>query len=409
MLEINASVNKKIEKSDFTIDKLCTIVHYLDMPNDATVTSPGAAIQRELDARGWNQYDLAQVLGVNQSLISALITGGRRITEEIAWDLSAAFATEPSYWLKLETDFRLFSTRRPNDDIARRARLFESAPVKELVRRRWIQDTNDIDLLEKQILGFYGVTALDEISIATAYAARKSTSYGETKPGERAWMQRVKMISQMVNANKFSDAGLDGVLAKFQSILKHPESVRLIPKLLSECGVRLVIVEPLNRTRIEGVCLWLDKYSPVIGLSMRIDRLDSLWFTLLHEVWHVKNRDGLLKPAVVDSDLIGENAVASDQKPEAERTADLFAAASLVKPEEMDNFIARVAPLFSRAKIEGFAARLGIHPAIVIGQLHYRRQIPWSHHNRDFTLKVRDIITQSALTDGWGQTLPAAS
>jgi len=42
---------------------------------EENIPSPGLAIQKEIDARGWNQTDLAQILGVHQSVVSALVTG----------------------------------------------------------------------------------------------------------------------------------------------------------------------------------------------------------------------------------------------------------------------------------------------------------------------------------------------
>lgn len=377
------------------------------MQTEENVITPGAAIQQELDARGWNQADLAQILGVHQSVVSALITGKRPISLGIARDLSAAFGTDMEYWMKLETDFRLVSAGPADESIGRRARIFEAAPVKDMVKRRWIQETADIELLEKQILGFYNATSLDDIA-GLAHAARKSTSYSDTKPPERAWMQRVKRLGHLVSANQYCESNHAQAINQLRQLLAHAENARHIPKLLAEAGIRLVIVEPLPRTRIDGVCVWLDKFSPVIGLSLRMDRIDSLWFTLFHEMWHVKNLDGLATPAIVDSDLSGETSIASNEKPESERRADEFAGISLIAREELENFIARVGPLFSKMKIEGFAARLGIHPAIVVGQLQHRREIPWSQ-NREFLVKVREIVTQSALTDGWGHMLPAVS
>jgi HTH-type transcriptional regulator/antitoxin HigA len=375
------------------------------MPEE--ITNPGLAIQKELDSRGWTQTDLAQILGVHQSVVSALVTGKRPISLEIARDLAAVFRTELEYWLKLETDFRLFTAGPVDSGIARRARLFEAAPVKEMIKRRWIQATTEVELLEKQVLAFYGVSSFDEIS-APPHAARKSSSYTETSSPERAWMQRARVVARMVSARKFSDERLDQAVSEFKNVMLHPESVRHIPKMLAEAGVRFVVVEPLPKTRIDGVCLWLDKSSPIVALSLRIDQIDSVWFTLLHEVRHVKNRDGLVGPAVVDSDLIGENAVPSDQKPEAEQDADRFAANTLVSAADLENFIARVKPLYSRTKIQGFASRMGVHPGVVVGQLQHRGEIHWGH-GREFQAKVREILIQSALTDGWGQALPLAS
>jgi len=184
----------------------------------------------------------------------------------------------------------------------------------------------------------------------------------------------------------------------------HAEEVRHVPKTLAEFGVRFLIVEHLAQTRIDGVCLWLDEESPVIAISMRYDRLDYFWFTLLHEIGHVVNRDGFTA-VLLDSDLVGEKAKKTAEKQDVEQRADRFAEENLIHSGEMENFIARVKPLFSKINIHGFALRLGVHPAIVIGQLQHRGVIHWSH-SREFLVKVRDVITAAALTDGWGQILP---
>ncbi len=78
----------------------------------------------------------------------------------------------------------------------------------------------------------------------------------------------------------------------------------------------------------------------------------------------------------------------------------------MIPPEELEAFIARVGPLYSQQKIRGFAGRLRVHPGIVVGQLQFRSQIDYSQHRR-MLAPVRDIITQAALTDGWGHTVPA--
>ncbi len=379
------------------------------MPEE-NVASPGLAIQKELDARGWNQTDLAQILGVHQSVVSVLVTGKRPISLEIARDLAAAFSTDLEYWLKLETDFRLFSADPVDEAIARRARLFESAPVKEMIKRRWIQATANVDLLEKQILGFYGANSLDDLTAKLPNALRKSVSYLKETASERFWLQRVRQLAPAAPVSaKFSDALFSTAMNKFKALLAHPESVRHIPKVLADAGIRFVIVENLPRTGIDGVCLWLDKFSPVIALSLFRDRMDSVWFTLFHEMDHVANRDGLTLPPVVDSRLTGEQSVSANDKPPTEQRADLFASTSLIPTKEMDNFIVRIGPLYSKPRIEGFAKRIGVHPGIVLGQLQHRKEVDWDH-NKELVERVRPILIHEAPTDGWGMSaiLPAA-
>ena len=79
----------------------------------------------------------------------------------------------------------------------------------------------------------------------------------------------------------------------------------------------------------------------------------------------------------------------------------------LIPQDELDNYIARISPSYSKARIIGFAKRINVHPGIVVGQLQHssRNELNYSQH-RDMLVKVRDIITSAALTDGWGHSLP---
>jgi HTH-type transcriptional regulator/antitoxin HigA len=128
-----------------------------------------------------------------------------------------------------------------------------------------------------------------------------------------------------------------------------------------------------------------------------------LWYKICRALQ--QNKDGLsvlLKP---DVDLVGDQAAPTSTKPPEEQAADRFAAEHLIRRSDIESFIARVRPLFSKVKIKGFALRQGVHPAIVIGQLQHRGAIHRSH-GREYLVKVRDIVTASTLTDGWGQILP---
>jgi HTH-type transcriptional regulator/antitoxin HigA len=139
---------------------------------------------------------------------------------------------------------------------------------------------------------------------------------------------------------------------------------------------------------------------------MRYDRIDHFWYIVSHEFGHVENKDALDGQPILDVDLVGDRAVRFEDKTDLEKRADLFAESLLVDKREMNNFIARVRPLYSKQKIKNFAARIGVHPAIVLGQLQYRKEVDWSH-SREMLVRVRDILISSALTDGWGHLITA--
>ncbi len=67
---------------------------------------------------------------------------------------------------------------------------------------------------------------------------------------------------------------------------------------------------------------------------MRYDRLDYFWFTLMHELGHVENRDALGGLPILDVNLVGEDAIASEDKSGIEKRADRFAESFLVEKRE---------------------------------------------------------------------------
>lgn len=362
---------------------------------------PGDFLKEELEARNWSQVELAEIIGRQPYVVNELIMGKRPITPEIAKALGEAFSTSAQYWMNLESIYQLWRTRDSDNVISRRAKLYQIAPIKEMVKRHWLEPSENIEVLESRVRLFLEIKSLDE-SPRLAHAARKGTQ--DISPAQMTWLFRAKQLAHGVHAKPFSDQSFNECLARLKRLLHNVQEIRHVPTVLGEGGIRFFVVEQLPQTRIDGVTLWLDNKSPVIVLSLRFDRIDWFWYTLAHELGHVKKRDGL-KDIMLDTDLVGDNAQKTEDKSEAERNADLFAVEFLIEQESLDNFIMCVGPLYGKQNILGFAKRIGVHPGIVIGQLQFRKEIPWSSY-RQALEKVRHIIIQSSLTDGWGHMPP---
>lgn len=362
----------------------------------AEVFPPGEYIRDELEARGWTQQDLAQILERPLNAVNQIISGKRGITPETAKGLAAAFGTSPEFWMNLENAYLLAKAETNDAEVAHRAKLFSVAPVNEMIRRGWIEQGN-IASIEGQLKSFFGATDLDHIP-AFGVAARKSTSYSETTIPQRAWCYRAKQLARTVKADAFDEKKIARELLSIRLLTPHPENIRKLPVLLASWGIRLVLVAHLEKTKIDGATLWLDERSPVIALSLRFDRIDYFWHTLTHEIIHVKNLD-----SSIDSDLMadakGQGGTSSvDEK---ERSVNTEAASCLVPQDKLEGFIIRHSPLYAREKIVRFGQANEVHPGIVLGQLHYRQEVP-PKNLRDLLVPVRHLIVGQTITDGWG-------
>jgi HTH-type transcriptional regulator/antitoxin HigA len=178
-----------------------------------------------------------------------------------------------------------------------------------------------------------------------------------------------------------------------------PEEARHVPKILSACGVRFVVVEPIPGSAIHGVCFWLNEKSPVIGLTMKWDFIDRFWFNLRHELEHVLNGDAKSGPI---TDSFDESDKANEE--ECEHIANLAAQEFCVPKKPFEDFIARHHPMYSLNSFVGFCRLMKRHPGIVAGQL--QRRVDNHTLFKKYQVRVRDIVTQSALTDGYGKAGP---
>jgi HTH-type transcriptional regulator/antitoxin HigA len=369
-----------------------------DKRTPAEVFPPGEFIRDELEARGWTQGDLAQIMGRPLQAVNEIASGKKQITPETALELAEAFGDDDAlYWLNLESMYRLSRAKPAADSVGRRADLYSKFPVRELIKRKWVEPSDSLDVVEHRVCRFYGIASINDRP-QFAHAAL-ADQYEERTPLQWAWLFRAYQLAKAVHAESYSEKKLRLALTKLRELLVASEEIRQVPQILAEAGVRFVIVEFLPGAKIDGAAFWIDDV-PVIAMSLRFDRVNNFWFVLRHEIEHILNSDGLM----VDLELT-EKLQRKEVFPPEEVTANDAASEFLVPKRELDGFIVRVRPLYSEQRILLFAKRIGVHPGLVVGQLQFRDEVPYTHFHKHL-VKIREIVTQTALTDGWGTVPP---
>lgn len=362
----------------------------------AEIFPPGEFLREELEARGWSQTELAEIIGRPVRLINEIIAGKKAITPETAIQLGQSLGTGPELWMNLESQYQLSRVRETDGLIARRAKLYERFPVREMIKRGWIEASKSIEVLEQQFLAFFSIDRVDA-DIAFCHAAKKAVAEQPATPLQLAWLVRARQVAHELVCPPYAEATLRAALPRLSALLTAPEETRHVARLLADCGVRFVVVEPIPGSKIDGACFWLADDQPVVALSLRLDRIDNFWFVLRHELEHVLCRHGRDHGFILDQDLDGTPmGHISDEEVVANTVAQEFCVAQA----ELSGFVARVAPFFKEERVLLFAQRLQIHPGIVVGQL--QRRLQRFDLFRKYQVKVRPFVTSSARTDGWG-------
>lgn len=369
--------------------------------------TPGQLLKALLEQRGWTQGVLSMVIGVDQAVLSKVANDKRPLDAPLALLLGETFDVAPERFLHLQLGYELAKARieaRPDPRRARRAKLLGELPVPEMIKRGWleVEDAKNIVQVEAALAAFFGANDVDQIDVVP-HAAKKTHAADDVTPAQLAWLYRVRQIAEGMVVPRYSTAAMHDAMVKLRTLLAAPEEARQAPRILAEAGVRLVVVESLTGAKIDGACFWLDDRRPVIGMTMRQDRIDNFWFVLRHECEHVLRGDGRATVAF-DAELERDRAGTGMQLAEQERLANSAAAEFCVPQKTLKAFVARKAPLFTERDVLALAKMLQIHPGLIAGQLQHAtsRYERFRHH----LVRVRDAVLPNVMHDGWGDVAP---
>ena len=336
---------------------------------------PGEYLRDELEARDWTQSEFAEIIGRPAQVVSEILNAKKEITPETAVAVSEALGTSAEVWLNLQTRYRLFLLRSQRTDttltpVERRARLRTAVPLAEARRRGWLPDTDDLDVLEAAACDLLEIASLDEES-GFAAAARRSNTGDPISLKQTAWLGRVRRVAAPQPVAEFDTARLAGVAPSLPRHLEDgPDRLTEVPALLAACGVRLVFCEGLRSGKLDGAVSFLADGRPVIGLTTRGDRFDSLLFTLLHECAHLVL--GHITPDSgprVDVDLAGGTADPDETEANRRATEWLFPGGFTT-------------PGRSLSAVMDAAVHHRVHPSVIIGQIQWRTQNHSLHRAR---------------------------
>jgi HTH-type transcriptional regulator / antitoxin HigA len=369
------------------------------------VEHPGTFIVEELEARNWQQVDLAYILGMSVQQLNPLLNGKANITPDMAAALGEAFDMPADFFANLQKLYDLSNAKPVDPGVRARAQWVNVFPVRDMIKRGWIEDTEP-GLLDLQMMRFFGKNRIEDIPFVgdakvVSYAAKKSDAYDATTAVQYVWLHRVMKIAETISAPLYSEDALRKNLPKIKAHLLDKDDLIHVPSLLRSAGVRFTLVEALPGSKIDGVCVWIDG-QPAIGMTTRLDRLDNFSFVLRHEIEHVLRGDGR-QETFTPVDEIGtdfDSTNGSDEETKANEAAAEFC----IPRQQLNSFLLRKGQFISEQDVLAFAARMEVHPAIVIGQIQHKRQkYNWL---RKYLTGIREYLFDWKFVDGWGRQCP---
>ena len=127
-------------------------------------------------------------------------------------------------------------------------------------------------------------------------------------------------------------------------------------------GIPMIVEPRLSGTHLDGAAIQ-GPGGPVLGLTLRHDRLDNFWFCLMHELVHIDRH------FTEEARRFYDDLDTGPEKDDREVEADNVAGEALIPNDEWEMSAAK--SLHSAEAVMDLANRLHIHPAIVAGRIRH--------------------------------------
>ncbi len=323
----------------------------------STLPSPIEAIKFRMEQADLKPADLIPYIG-SRSRVSEILSGKRQLTLEMVRALESGLGIPAKVLIK-----------KPDIDDDTEYRHWDNRLVAEMEMRGYfgkasLREHSSEDLLK----GFFA-----PIGPATQIVAMLRKSHYRSSPltdkhALAAWAAQVIKKGRKIKApNRYKHGVIDSdFIQKLLQLSTDENGPLKAQDYLKKRGIILVIEPHFQKTYLDGAAILFDKDYPIIGLTLRHDRLDNFWFTLIHELGHLALHCDLGFTFFYD-EIEDIKAADIDSK---EQEADTFAEESILPSAKWEVSPARLIP--SSMAATSLARELGVHVAIIAGQIRHK-------------------------------------
>ncbi len=346
-LEILSLLIENFEKEHFPIER----------------PDPISAIKFVMEQRGLSRSDLTPYIG-SKAKVSEVMNGNRPLSKRMMRRLHEGLGIPAEILLK-EPDNIL-----PCVELIE----WEKFPIASMFKHGWFKShsgtINEIkEYAEEHIRPMIEFLSMNCISpvLPRSSVDRFKSAQSINEYSLAAWQAKVVEIAVKEKLNSsYSIKDKRDFMRHIAQLTVFDNGPILAREILNKNGIHLIIVRHLEKTYLDGAAMLLKNEAPVIALTLRHDRLDNFWFSLLHELAHVIKH------------LKHDNAAYFDDfdnresdKPKYEIEANFMASEALIPKNLWPPSESLKAMNYRPSKIKNIAKDLKIHESILAGRIHY--------------------------------------
>lgn len=270
------------------------------------------------------------------------------------------------------------------------AYILNNFDLESLKSLKLIKSTKNYDDIEERICKFFGFESIYEygrMSVGRSLYSKSKISAAEKKRLKMLdfWLRCNKYTFETINnPNEYDTDILQDYMTRIKFFSKNVEQgFYTVVKALYKLGITVIVQSYMTSTTIFGSTMIVND-KPCIVLTNLGGRYDRLWFTLIHELYHVlEDFDYLRKTTYHVTDVSYPDLFVSEER------ADYFASELLFGSDKLN----AVKPYINNHfKIEIAAQKSNVHFSIIYGQyLHSLNKV----QQKDKYKKFRKYLISS--------------
>ncbi len=349
------------DRSQDELEVLSTLIeayeakHYpIDLPD------PIDAIKFRMEQEGLSQKDLEPFIG-SRSKVSEVLSRKRSLT------LAMIRALNKHLGIPAEVLIGKENSKLPDNmsDV-----VWGKFPLLQMAKLGWVSQTENLKDQAEEIMRDLIERACGEQAIPTPMYRKNNSVRRNAKMDPyalQAWCLHVlaEARSQPLTTSYDQKTITPQFLREVARLSQFDEGPKLAKEFLEKHGIILIYAAHLPKTHLDGAAMRTVEGVPVVGVTIRYDRIDNFWFCLLHELahigYHLTDDDNMF------IDDLSLNESDHDESWEKEREADQIALNALIPEDIWQEY--QIDPSTKVSKVLSIAKRAGVHPAIVAGRI----------------------------------------
>ncbi|MBO4859235.1 MAG: HigA family addiction module antidote protein [Treponema sp.] len=335
---------------------------------------PGDIIKDAMEELGWQQDDLAEILGLSLKSVNLILNNKQAITPETAELLGKTFSTSAEMWLNLDAKYQLRKLEeKPSEKkelTYAKAEFRKLMPVYEMKKKGWfVNDVSTVYGIKAERKRIFGDEEKAPQNDSMNFCARQTNfDYDYTLAYCNVWYQFAKIFAEKESLPVFNKAGLEKIAENLCAYTLEKDGINKIISDLHSCGVGFFVLSHLQKTYLDGAAFTLGD-NPFIVYTARYDRVDNFWFVLAHEISHILlHFDHLAKGCLddMDSSAGSELEIQADEK-----------ASELLHTDEILALGTQYRHYFTLDRLRQISESLQIAAPVVLGILQHYKIIEW--------------------------------